>query len=460
MRTSTITIMKYVVGAATLMLAAETFCQQAEEQLVQYRQLVTPEALERLANDLSLSDDQRAAVRHAHAEYLKTLDDFRHKCEKHTRAQIAALQNKHMPELDPSVDLNHLDAARRMLVMTAREKQARGEDPLQADQKYVAEVNLVSAKNIENLNTYELSTRDEFLEKVLPILADVQMQCTPRSLYRLEINAYAFAPVNKSVSNDPILRIDLMRILKDATATEAELAPWKDIVEAPFAQGKSPGEVAVRLAIERYEAAAAANIQQIERSYGRAMRRFYEALQVNDTGQAANARRLCCAQMREAFALRESFAVEIADLAGDLIGEEAAKEWMYRIREETCPNLYARDSVDMMVDWVLDQNTRHDEHSRSAINDVYNSYVIWRDAMREKLHALEIEEFVSLRLTWDRQTFRPGLALEQLNQERRSMAKKARAELRSQLDPELQERFVIEEAQVIDRTRIASDVIP
>jgi hypothetical protein len=400
--------------------------------------------MNRLVADLQLSEAQAAEAGRLHDTYSTGLDTIANDLETQTTQKIRALWFQVVPELDLSVDISNLPDERKAKVKVWRDRLAKEGDPILDELEYIHEVNKISLHNMNLLNTNEARARATLLEPVEAILSDQQRQRLPRALMRMELNMHGFSPVGNISSplfkQDPVWHLDVVGLLEEASADDAELSPWSDVIRnLDPVPPDSPLEE-VQRTIEEYEQALCAQLRLNEEMYERWLEAFLESYREEKFSVTGSLWRQRKNQYRSVFQMRQFFADRIAALANETIDPARGAVWLDRFQRATCPSIFKEDSVDVIVRWLMETGFE-DPAISQAVTAIYDQYRNSRDALRQTAFRAEIAEYCAVKLFWTDKKTPEKEYLKEAHRQRLELAESARNQLRAILPPDRHAEF-------------------
>lgn len=407
---------------------------------------MTDAAMERFADDLSLSEAQEQFLHDLVENYRATYHEETEKYSEDRKVWTRQHYLNAMPELDPSYDIS--DRPRHELgeILRARRFFGMGFNP----------PNVLSRPQLEELNNHvhqmsvdfdllEVKWRDEKLAALREVLAPGQSERWPVAIRRLDINIIDQKTGGKGVPNDPRRRVDMLAMLMAATEADGgELHDYEDAL-------RYPDQVLALETTNQGMIDLAQRVLAFELSYRRALQaytqerdehniKFITHFNYGEMEIAAKHEQTILDARRRIWNVRLRFAEDIAALAGELLGEEAARAWLRRCHDRFCPTLYLQESTDMLFEKILALEDL-DEEQLKAMREIYERHDAWREEFRPRVVRLEIEEICTALQSNPEDERGAMKRLLEAHQTRIDRAKQVNQQLRALLSPELQATF-------------------
>lgn len=436
----------------SLMIRATCICSvvfatstaSADRRFVDYGWRVSSKGAERLAADLGIQGESvsRTVFESLWQEYNESLETRANAWEDETKQlRLSLIFEIAGPELDEAFDISDLPAEEQDRIENMRAMFKRDRNPFLNDRRFVEPWAAHSKRLGRIVNAYEAARRDEFVTACHDLVTGEDREAiAARSRRRLAINIHALLPFKTTLSRagemDPVWRVDMLKLLEDATDSGAELEWARTIVIDPqaaiaehegalakFAKLLSAFEVEFATLVESYEK----GLPEWGTTYGRLMWDDREGaariLMKRDNGSR-----------NEILLRRRQFAEDVGALLGEM-NAEWASNWINRYRLLDCPRLFSDDSVDLVVRALLTL-TDLPEDERDAVEAVYDLYTSEREPLRASAYDLELREYCDQRIPlksepesrWTKQ-------LHQVSQRRVTLAERTVRRLRGTVDP-------------------------
>lgn len=428
-----------VVAASLIISGSEAFARQRYGG-----PYLTDVAVVGIESDLALSEAQRSWWNEFLDEYRKAIATY----EKESRATLKDWKREFwltlVPELDESVDISHLPVGEQIKITMMRKKWEKGVTPSGVMTPTDAERR--NAKQIEfgtSLYIHERENREQVLTRLRGILAETQLERWPVAMRRLEINIEDQNPEGLKTLDDPRWKVDLLRMLREATEEDAELHEIADAVRVPDI-------VLMNEHVDESMADLARIVLTFEDAYARALDDFswkklsnlYESSPLYNRGEMEAVRKLEAEQLeleRRVWKIRVRFVENVGQYTSELLGVDAQRQWNRRWSEQFCPVLFFEESTDILYTNILALDGLEPERL-DALKAVYEPHDTWRKEFKLRMVKLEIEEsYTTNRYDegWERDVRR----LKDTYETRHQRAAQVNQRLRALLPPEHQTAF-------------------
>lgn len=353
------------VGSGPLALGDET------KRVDGVSKQVTQGGIERLAQDLVMSDPQRAFMRSAFAAYQVALRE----ASEQRRSAKAYWQIEYLIERFPD-EYGHVDPAslteeeRRQNMLAKNIAYKIGDRMIGIDSQAVIADNEKSIELWQILADREGEARKAFRASLLPILADTQVQRIDYAWRRLDIASMDGGPMDHYIFVDPVRNIDMLTLIDDLLLQEERLEMT--------AEAHQELDDLLHAFVFRYQAAYKAYFTQRSRD-------FAEWAFLQNQGRYDLSTPLYDRMQRRKKDVWTKRLRLVDDVGGWLERHESlesATRWRRSALKAFCPGVYNDDLPDIMIHWIAAQ---FQGELPEASAQVYDPFVKWRDLIRERM---------------------------------------------------------------------------
>jgi len=356
---------------------------------------ITPEATERFADDLSLSEAQRTLLHGLVEAYQK----WHGAAVAESAQEFVIVQRQYFlrvnPELDESYDISHLPSEEQRAIIRSRSMFQRTGLPGRLVPEQIRELSVLSLEHWGEFRTRDLEQRESMLQELQVALAPEQLERWPTAMRRLDINLADQTRRFRVMLDDPQDHPDLLGLLIEATEDDAELHPLADAV-------RFPDRVLAVEPSDEDRARVAALVLAFENSYQAALRgyrRLCDDLESEhmrlfsdgDFESAARLERRMQNGQRRVWEVRLGLVRDMAGLVHELLGEPASRAWQQRCWARFCPELYQPESTDVLFKKAMAIESLSPEVVAAA-EAIYDEHCAAREVDRIRVAKLEIEE--------------------------------------------------------------------
>ena len=380
-----------VIASSLIVFGSEAFARQRYGG-----PYLTDIAVARIESDLTLSEAQRSWWNEFLDEYRQAIATY----EKESHAKLKDWKREFwltlVPELDESVDISQLPQDERISIVIMREQWKNG--VILTGVMTPADTKRRNAKHIEvstSIYIHEQENREQVLMRLRGILSETQLELWPMAMRRLEINLEDQNPDGLRTLDDPRWKVDLLRMLREATEEDAELHEIADAVRVPdiVLMNEHAGEAMAGLA---------RIVLAFEEAYPRALddfswksfRLFTEQIQLSNRGEREAASKLHAEKLeleRRVWKIRVRFVENVGQYTSELLGVDAQRQWNRRWSEQFCPVLFFEESTDILYTNILALDGL-EQGPLDAMKALYEQHDTWRKEFKLRMVKLEIEE--------------------------------------------------------------------
>ncbi len=433
-----------VAFSVVLVSSSALLAQQRTTETVPFTaRLMSERAAERLADDLALSEPQRALwadMLKAYHDRFAEADAERRDADEKWNVQFWL---ELVPELDDAVDISDRSDQEQAGIVELRRRWKDGEAPyekLKAGDSMRRGEHMMESE--EAMFQLERGLREDMLEYVRESLADVQIEKWPVAMRRLTVNLEDGAPDARTSNSDPAWEVDLLSMLRQATETDAELnrlvepIRFPDIVLMNEHADEGKRKLAERILGFEQEYAIAlkdCTFKSFQYAHESVRRRVEGAMEVADKSwdKIADLK-------RRVWNVRLRFVDDLGALAGDLLGDAEREAWERRWRERFCPTLYLDESTDVVYEFTS-QIDELDEDVRAALAGIHSTHVAWREPFKARMGRMAID--YSLLSAKEQRGSQRADILAEAYETRLERARQVNRSLRALVPPQHRERF-------------------
>ena len=332
---------------------------------------VTNSGIERLAQDLVMSDPQRAFMRLAFETYQAALRE----ASEQQRSAKAYWQIEYLIERFPD-EYGHVDPAslteeeRRQNMLANHMAYKSGDRVIGADLQAVIADNAKSIELWQILSDREGEARKAFRASLLPILADSQVQRIDYAWRRLDIASMDGRPMGHYIFVDPVRSIDMLTLIDDLLLQEERLEMT--------AEAHQELDDILHAFVFRYQDAYKAYFTQRSRDFAEWAFLQNQGLYDQSTPLYARMQR----RKKDVWAKRLRLVDNAAAWLERHESIESATRWRRSALKAFCPGVYNDDLPDVMIHWIAAQ---FQGELPEASTQVYDPFVQWRDLIRERM---------------------------------------------------------------------------